>query len=238
MALTPEEQAELDQLLAAEGNSHSAPTGAGGAGAAGPPLEEMLDPNFNLIAQGLSVQPATTHPEGDEAAEAAWLRKPAEAAKGVVFFYEPPLEAVKKRLAEDQAFAQLVAPSMPMDPARIAGLTNEDSNVQAAKDFLWRESADAAAANGKTAYRYSKAPWLHDGSAMSGIRALGMKASGALDSAVSGVTSFVMGMDKTATLGAGRAVGESRFNPLDMEGSKLSPEQTTKERETPKMMGL
>jgi len=205
MALTPEEQKELDDLLAQENAHATAPTGAGGAA----PLEEMLDPNFNLPTQALAVQPSTTDPKGDEAAESAWRRDPVGAAKGAVIFYEPTLAMVQKRLTEDPAFARLVAPSMQMDPARIASLTSDDSNVQAARDQLWRENADAAAKAGKTGYRYSRTPWLGNGTLMGAIRSLGMHAVGADTPVMETINSFVMGADKTGLLGAGRALDET-----------------------------
>ena len=208
MALTPEEQAELDQLLAAE-NAHAAPTGAGGAGAAGPPLEDMLDPAFDLPAQALATQPSTTHPGGDETAEADFLRKPEDASKGTIFVYEPPLSVVQKRLTEDPAFGAMLSPSLPPDPARVAALTREDSLYQMAADQMWRETADATAKTGKTAYRYSRAPWLQGEGVMGTLRNLGMKGIGAVGPAMDTVNSFVMGVDKTALLGAGRAVDET-----------------------------
>lgn len=249
MALTPEEQAELDQLLAEE-SSHAAPAGYGGAGGApAAPLEDMLDPSFDLPAQALAVQPGTTHPGGDEAAASEYLRKPAEASKGTVFVYEPPLSAVQRRLAEDPAFAAALSPSLPPDQARIAGMTREDSLYQMAADQMWRETADEAAKGGKTAYRYSRAPWLQSGGAMEALRGLGMKAVGAVGPAMDTVNSFVMGVDKTGLLGAGRAVqetmatGDPKVVPgieqagIPVEGSKEYNERTIEENPAANVAG-
>ncbi len=239
MALTPEEQAELDSLLAQR--AHAAPTGAGGAGAAGPPLEDMLDPSFDLVPQALATQPATTHPGGDDTAQSEFLRKPGESSKGTVFVYEPPLAVVQKRLADDAAFGAALSPSLPPDPDRIARLTRDDSLYQMAADQMWRETADATAKAGKTAYRYSKAPWLQGGGAMNAIRSLGMKGIGAIGPAMDTVNSFVMGVDKTGLLGAGRAVdetissGDPKVVPgieqtgIPIEGSKEYNARTTEE---------
>lgn len=134
MALTPEEQKELDDLIAQEGGAAhaAAPAGAGGAA----PLEDMLDPSFDLAPQALAVQPSTTDPKGDDDAAASFLRKPEEASKGTIYVYEPPLNVVQKRLAEDPQFAAALSPSLPPDPARIANMTREDSLYQMAADQM------------------------------------------------------------------------------------------------------
>lgn len=204
MALTPEEQQELDQLLASRAHAQPAQGAAGG-----PPSAAMLDPQFDLMPQGLAAQPATTDPKGDANAEAAWKRDPVGETKGKVFVYEPPLAVVQKRLAEDPQFAATLSPSLPPDQARIAGLTKEDSLYQAATDLLWRETADAAASNGKTAIRYSRAPWLQGGGIMSSLKSLGTKLQGSVEPGLETFNSFVMGVDQAANLGAGRAVDET-----------------------------
>lgn len=87
-------------------------------------------------------------------------------------------------------------------------MTNGSEIYQRASDKIWRETAEAAAGSGKTAYRYSKAPWLQGGKAMSALQTLGMKGAGSAKPALDSVTSFVMGVDQTASLGAGKALGD------------------------------
>jgi hypothetical protein len=238
MALTAEEYKELELLLHTPGVklSDEERTGALQAmqgkedeyiqqwGAAEPepepePEPELtLNPQYDLPPQALAASPSTTHPEGDEAAADEFIRRPEGASKGTVFVYEPPLKVAREMLMSDPAVGRMLFPYVPPDPEDIAKMTKGDSLYQAVADHLWRKTAGAAAASGKTAYRYSQAPYLHDGKAMSAIESLGMKAAGAVKPAAETITSFVMGLDKPGTLGAGRAAYEA-VNPTINEST-------------------
>lgn len=200
-----------------------------GWGAAEPPaaapapvkdLSLSLDPNFDLMPQALAVQPATTHAQGDKAAANDWMVSGGQDAAGSVFVYEPPLAVVRKRMLEDGAFHRALFPNSPATPEEIVGMKQGDSIYQAAADKMWRDTAEAAAGSGKTAYRYSKAPWLQGGGAMGAIQTLGMKALGSVKPAAEGINSFVMGVDDTAAFGAVRAAEETA-NPEVQEPNDL-----------------
>lgn len=172
-------------------------------------IKNMLAPELSPVPQVLSMQPGTTDPRGDEAAAQDWLVSGGPTAKGTVFVYEPPLDAVKKRLAEDSAFARELTGGVPVYPNEIAALDHGSDLYQSASDRMWRDTADAAVKGGWTAYRYAKAPWLQNGGAMPAIQSLGMKAAGSAMPALDTLNTFVMGVDKTANFGALRAAQEA-----------------------------
>lgn len=191
-----------------------------------PPVAPEPDPvlslnrHQDLLAQGLALQPATTHVAGDKAAEQEWVSSAGENARGAVFAYEPPLAIVKKRFMEDPAFSAAIYPESPPRPEEIMAMETTDAMYQKAADLYWRETADGAAKAGKTAYRYSKAPWLHGDGAVETIRHLGMQALGGIKPASEGINAFVMGVDDTGAFGALRA-GQETANPEVTEPNEL-----------------
>lgn len=185
-----------------------------------PDLTLSLNPDFDLLPQALAIQPASTHPGGDKAASTEWSVSGGQNASGTVFAYEPPLAVVRKRLLEDPAFTRALYPHVPPNPEEITSIDNSSEMYQRAADFMWRETAEAAAGAGKTAYRYSKAPWLHGGNSLEAIQSLGMKALGSVKPAAEGINAFVMGVDDTAAFGAMRAAQETA-NPEVTEPNEL-----------------
>lgn len=183
-----------------------------------------LNPAHDLVAQALSVQPATTHKRGDKAAADEWMRSGGADAKGTVFVYEPPLAAVRKRFLEDPTFARAMYTRTAPKPDEIMRMDHSSTMYQKAADFMWREAADAAATNGKNAYRYSRAPWLHGGQAMSGIETLGMKTLGTVVPASEGFESFILGMDDTASFGASKAALETALPEAKAENAVTEEE--------------
>jgi hypothetical protein len=177
-------------------------------------LAKQMNPSLPLLPQALSTQPGNTHPEGDDGANRDWLENPQGAAAGTVFVYEPPLAVAKKELLENPQIAAAMMPELygpggtMLDPQQIAALTTGDSLYQAYADHKWRETADAAAQSGKTAYRYSKSPTLHDGKGIGAIQALGMKLKGGIQPASDSITAFMMGVDDAASFGAVRKAGD------------------------------
>jgi hypothetical protein len=182
-------------------------------------LAKQLDPDLPPMAQALSIQPATTHPEGDAAAEQEWMRNPG-GANGTVFVYEMPLERVKKDLLEhpDQLGAMGYS-RIPPTPEDIQGMDENSSIYHSYNDMKWRETADAAAKSGKRAYRYSKAPWLQGGGVMNTLSSLGMKLHAGFVPGLEQFSTFVMGMDDMASFGAARAAQET----ADSAGSEYRP---------------
>lgn len=168
-----------------------------------------MDPQHDLLPQALSMAPATTHPEGDQAAEQDW--KSGNGANGSVFVYDMPLQIAKKKLLEDPAVTQAMYPNLPpgsITPEEIARMDHGSDVYKTLNDYEWRKAADAAASAGKVAVRYSKAPWLHGSNASEVVNNLASKVKGAVQPYAEGVTSFVMGVDDTAAFGAGRAADE------------------------------
>jgi hypothetical protein len=191
-----------------------------------------LNPKQDIIAQALAVQPATTHKRGDKAAAEDWARSGGEDASGTVFVYEPSLASVRKRFLEDPTFARAMYTHTAPKPEEIMAMNHTSTMYQKAADHLWHEAAEAAAKNGKNAYRYSKAPWLHGGKAMSGIQTLGMKTVGSAVPASEGFESFILGVDNIAAFGAGRAVLETV-----LPGAKAELAELEEENPIPKFTG-
>jgi hypothetical protein len=77
-------------------------------------------------------------------------------------------------------------------------------------DFKWTEAANAAKGAGKTAYRYSRMPWLQGGDAgLSPLSTLFTKLRASADPVLEGAQAFVLGVDDTAAFGANRRVTEA-----------------------------
>ena len=189
MALTPEEQAELDELEKTHGASLDAATSP-------PPSPDQAV--------------ADTLPTTNEAD--SWIRRPSAPGKGDrTVVYEPPLQFVQKALAEnpDRAAALLPDTYIPeqgltLSPEAIAGLTKDSPLYQAYANDLWEQAATKATKEGKTAYRYSRAPIFQGGAAGLGpLDTLGMKMDGLAGDILSSAESVVLGADTTMTLGLG-----------------------------------
>jgi len=178
-------------------------------------LVSRLNPSLPLIPQALAVQPATTHPGGDEAAQNEWLAGGGANSKGTVFVYEPPLDAAKQELLANPQIATTLFPNVgqPFTAEEIAGLSKDNEIYQAYADHKWRQYAEQAAKDGKTAYRYSKAPWLHSGDGMSRLGSFGTKLLGSIPEASGAAAAAVMGVDDATFFGAGRAVAGATEEP-------------------------
>lgn len=194
--LSDDERTLLLQYRDTYENAHAAAQG----------VDQQLDPSLPLAPQALALSPATTHPEGDNKAAEDYIRNPEKAASGAVFMYEPPLAAAKKELLENPSIIrglyQELGDGYLADPQEIAKLTTSDPLYQAYADYKWREAADEAAKSGKTAMRYSKAPWLQGPEGLSTLDTLGLKTRGAVPIAGADMVRFVLGVDKATTLGA------------------------------------
>jgi hypothetical protein len=189
-------------------------------GQADPGVQGLIDSYLPVMPQVLAAQPNNTHPGGEESARAEWMNNPTQAAQGAVFVYEPPLDVVKKRLLEDAQFARTLYPDEPLDPQRIAELNKTSSEYIDASNLLWREAADAAAASGKRAYRFSKTPWLQSGGPESTAQMLSTNIKGLAQPASEGIVAFVLGMDDTGAFGAGRGAVEA-INPELQTGNQF-----------------
>lgn len=173
-----------------------------------PAMTAQVSPEFPVLPQVLATAPATTHPGGDQAAADEWVRAP-QNAKGTVFVYEPPVAVVRKRLIEDPQFARALYPDVQIAPEEIQNLSSDSDIYRTASDKYWTEAAEKAMAGGRTAYRYSKAPWLQAGGGMSAAESFGTKLLTSTLPILEGLQSFVLGVDDTAALGQGRAVQET-----------------------------
>lgn len=225
--LSDEERTRAINAVQAFDNQSASAFGAAPAAPTTPDITTRLDPNSDLMPQVLAIQPATTHPGGDEAAGEAGA---AGAPSGTIYVYEPPLAVVRKKLLEDPQIARSLMPNLygstdaaPPDPAKLAQLTTNDSLYQAYADNEWRKTAESALNSGKTAYRYSKSPWLHNGQ-MSAVESLGTKAKGAIKPAAEASNAFVLGVDDTALFGAGRAALEAVNPEISETNSQLGIE--------------
>ena len=183
------------------------------AGTMPKPGEELqMDPSFSLMPQALSVQPATTAPAGDDAEKSAWRVDPQGSAAGKVIVYDVPLAQVKKDLLEHPEKVRALYPDLmeqnpgAVTPESIMALTHNDSLYQDYQARMWRDTANDFASHGKTAIRYSAAPWV----AMEGgpLNNLALKLEGAVQPYGDRATAFVMGVDDSALFGAGRAAAE------------------------------
>lgn len=184
--------------------------------------EANMNPSMSLVWNGLNSQPATTHPEGDQGAADEWIRNPEKASQGAVFMYEPPLAIAKKEMLENPGVLQVIFPDdyTLFDPERIAQLTTDSDEYKKFADYKWREAADEAAKSGRTAYRYSRAPYLQgEAQGLDPLSTLGLKARGAVPVGGSNMLRFVLGVDKAATLGAS---GRGAFATAPDPGSRFA----------------
>lgn len=172
-----------------------------------------MDPKYPVLPQALAMAPATTHPEGDAQAQKDWISDPQKSALNALYVYEPPLQHVKQELASNPQIVAALQPDTPVQPEELQNLSTDSSLYQAYADLKWREAAAMAAEQGKTAYRYSKAPWLQGGQGMGLLKTLGMKLAGSAVPLSSSANSFVLGVDKATTFGAGRALQEKLGGP-------------------------
>ncbi len=206
-----EDRAFALQIIQEFEDQHAAKQGAPAAApaAAQSNLAGQLDPRFSLLPQALAVQPTTTDPAGDDAAKDKWLVDGGKNAKGTVIYYEPPLSVAKKDLLENPAIGRMLYPDDPgiLDPQEIANLKASDPLFDDYKNHKWNETAKAAAAAGKTVYRYSKAPYLQGDGAASTLNTLGLKAINSAEPALSAIQSFLGGIDKAGYFGIGNRVG-------------------------------
>lgn len=184
--------------------------------------EAPINPSMSLVWNGLNAQPATTHEAGDQGAAEEWIRNPEKASQGAVFMYEPPLAVAKKEMLENPGILQVIFPDdyTLFDPERIAQLTTDSDEYKKFADYKWREAADEAAKSGRTAYRYSRAPYLQgEAQGLDTLGTLGLKARGTLPIAGSNMTRFVLGVDKAATLGVS---GRGAFATAPDPGSRFA----------------
>ncbi len=175
-------------------------------------LLQKLDPSKPLAPQVLAISPATTHPKGDEAAKNEWVRGELSNPKGTVIAYDAPVAIARKDLLENPALFRLIGYDAPLTPDKVMSIQQGDSVHQAYNDYKWREAANAATAAGKTAYRYSKAPYLPDGKGAGLLDTLSTKIKAAAQPYGQGVTAFMLGVDKGADFGIGRGAYEA-VNP-------------------------
>lgn len=184
-------------------------------------LLRQLDPGMSIPAQVYSTQPATTHPEGDEKAEEEWVRGDLS-NPDVVVVYDAPIKKVREDLLEHPELYRSLQLDIPSTPEEVMNIQPGDSTHQAYNGMKWRETADAAAQAGKTAYRYSAAPWMSGGKNAGFLDTLKTKVTAASAPFGEGAMAFVMGVDKTAVFGAGRAALEAA-NP-EMGTARLGQE--------------
>lgn len=196
------------------------------SGTLGPEQGLSLNPNFSLIPQALAVQPATTVPEGDQAAEAEWVRSGGPTATDTLLVYDVPLREAQKDLLEHPEKIHALYPDLPpgsITPEYIMAMKPGDGVLEDYQNKTWRDTAEAAVGGGKTAYRYSKAPWLHGEGANGVLDNLKLKLEGSVQPYGEGTTAFVMGVDDMANLGIGRAATETAnpdMTPLNPLGSE------------------
>lgn len=185
-------------------------TGAPQAQAPAGPDPGQLDPNLPLLPQALATQPGSTHPQGDEAAAAEYMRSGGASAKGSVMVYEPPLAIVKKRILDNPGLLRSLGyDEIQPAPEDIVAMDASSEFYQAVADDMWRKAADEAAKAGKTAYRYSKMPAFQNAGAGGVLNSLALTVGGGVKPALEGVNAFVMGVDDTAAFGALRGAEEA-----------------------------
>jgi hypothetical protein len=198
MALTPEEQEELRQLEAEEASTKTEQ------------LARQIDPSQPLPPQILATQASTTHEGGDEAAEAQWVARGPESIQGSVVMYEPPVERARQDLMSNPQLSRALIPDVEFTPEELAAMDDEHPLYQAYSDYKWGEAATAAKGAGKTAYRYSRMPWLHgDEAGMGPLSMLGTKLKAAALPAFDTVSSFVLGADAMGSFGAGKQAAQT-----------------------------
>jgi hypothetical protein len=172
-------------------------------------LKQKINPNLPIQPQALAIQPATGHPEGDRAAQEEWVRGPLDNPNGRVIVYDAPLDVVQKRILSSPSFAHAIGFQGEATPDAVSKIKAGDSIHQAANDFMWRETADAAVKAGKTPYRYSRAPWMQGGPNAGLLDTLSTKLKAAVPPALDKATAFVMGVDDLAGFGAAHAAASA-----------------------------
>jgi len=207
--MSPEEELklleELERLEALEsGGTPAAP----GTDPEAEQLAASVDPTMPVLPQVLALEPGTNHPGGEEAAKAEWQ---AGAGGRGVYVYEPPIEAARQELMSNPQLLAALEEGSPYasTPDYVAQMSEKDPLYRAYSDYKWAETAKAAAGSGNTAYRYSRMPWLGEGGVGKQLSQLLSKSVGAGVPALGGVTSFVMGADRVASFGAGKALGDA-----------------------------
>lgn len=170
-------------------------------------LFTTINPSLALLPQVLSTQPATTHPQGDEAAADEWLRGDLNNPNGTVIAYDLPASEVRKKLFENPSLYKSLGGgfSVPEKADDIMSIQSGDAVHQAFNDYYWRQTADAASKAGKTAYRYSHAPWVTDGKAGSLLQNLSTKLNNSFSPLHEMATAFVLGQDDMGYFGVNRA---------------------------------
>jgi hypothetical protein len=191
-------------------------------------LMQQLDPSMPIVPQVLATQGGTTHPSGDQEAESEWLRGSLDNPAGRVVVYETPTAKVREMLMADPQLGKTLTDGRGLTPEEIAAIQPGDSLHQAVNDELWKRHSDAAVAGGKTAYRYSKAPYLQGGPNASWLDTLSTKlGSMPLDS----MAAVVMGYDDVANFGAiGAAAGADPYAGINAE---MAAERAAKGIEDP-----
>lgn len=171
------------------------------------PIAAQTDPRFDLVPQGLALQPATTDPRGDREAAEKWRAGASDGPVTVV--YEPPVGLVRKQLLENPGLVRMLRSSSPPSIEEINGLTADSELYKDTANWMWRQTAEAATAAGRTVYRYAQAPWLQDEESSSKLATLGLKVGGAMQPLLAAKDAFVMGADDMAAFGAARAAQET-----------------------------
>jgi hypothetical protein len=175
----------------------------------------QLDPRFSLVPQALALSPATTDPDGDQAAQ----QKYAAGQKNATFVYEPPVAVVRKQLLENPALVRALRPDEPPTMEEIAGMDSGSSLYQDASNYMFRKTAEAAAGAGRTIYRYSQTPWLWSDQSVPAT--LKLKLGGAVPEGQDALNAFVMGVDDTGAFGAGRALAEAASPEATATGARM-----------------
>ena len=176
-------------------------------------VKRKLDPSVPVQPQVLSIQPATTHPKGDQAAKDEWIRGELSNPNGLVVVYDAPAQTVRQKIMEDPQILKALGFEMPLTPDAVATIQSGDAIHQAYNDYMWRQVAEAGVKAGKTPYRYSKAPWMQSGGASGVLDTLGTKLKAGALPALDTATAFVMGHDDLANFGlAGQAARAGAFD--------------------------
>lgn len=186
-------------------------------------LAKNIDPNLPVTPQVLATQPATTHAAGDQAASEEWHRGELANPSGLVVMYEPPVSHARQdMLAHPEIMPSLGYTRLPPSPETIQAMDGESPLYRAYSDLKWREAADAASKAGKTAYRYSRAPWMQGGG-MSVLDTLGTKMKTSLIPTLEGVDSFVLGVDQLGYFGALKEAAKAVDAAAPLPGGNLPP---------------
>lgn len=192
-------------------------------------LVQQLDPSMPIVPQVLATTPGTTHPAGDQEAESEWLRGSLDNPAGRVVVYDTPAAKVREMLLADPQLAKTLTDGRGLTPEEIAAIQPGDSLHQAVNDELWKRYSDAAVAGGKTAYRYSKAPYLQGGPNASWLDTLSTKLG---EMPLESMAAVVMGYDDAANFGGiGAAASDDPYKEINAE---MAAERAAKGIEDPK----